>query len=152
MQPLFYDQHKITSHGIFHYLYSADLSESFLNQLCQCLSALNILSIAFPRWNSVFAPHYLYRDSLTLIMELILLLQSRLTIMSYSNNDEKLVFIKTQISILSHLFSELFSCFSLYVFVHDHFCETLLKFPFFQYSLMGYLKFLHSTSKLKMKD
>ena len=71
---------KLTSHGVLHYLRSADLSKSFtqkalLNRLCEYLPFLNIF---FNRFCSVekrgVAPHCLYRNSLTLICQKLVLI------------------------------------------------------------------------------
>ena len=81
-------QLKLTSHGILHYLWSADLSESFfqlilsiltfsqyfLNSFCQYLYFFNIFSKKnFAVEKCVVNPHCLYRDSLTLLLLLLLL-------------------------------------------------------------------------------
>ena len=64
----------LMSHGVFHYLWSADLFKSFsqlilsiLTFLNQYLSFLNILFNRFyPMEKCGIIPHCLHRDSLTL--------------------------------------------------------------------------------------
>ena len=68
---------KLTSHGILHCLWSANLSICLsqlivsiftfsINSFCQYLSSLNIYKCGV-------TPHCLYRDSLTLIEQIIIL-------------------------------------------------------------------------------
>ena len=57
---------KLTSHGILHYLWSADLSKSFLGCLCRYLPSLNSFLNRFCLVEKYGVTlHCLYRDLLT---------------------------------------------------------------------------------------
>ena len=77
---------KLTRHGIWHRLWSADLSKRFSRLIVSIFTFLNqelisILNIFVNRFKSVGLPHVAYIDSLTLIGKVLCAVNSTLLLL-----------------------------------------------------------------------